>query len=172
MEFMQVVKQRQSIRLFSVAPVETDKERLLLETVNSAPSAGNLQAYELYVVRDAHVRRALSHAAGQDAVAGAPLVLVFCTHAALAAQKYGARGAELYCVQDATIACTYAMLAAADLGLASVWTGSFDEGEVHGIIDAPEGVRPVAMLPIGYAAETPLPRPRRALDDLAHPIGR
>jgi len=169
MEFMQVIEQRQSVRLFSTAPVEADKKHLLLETINRAPSAGNLQGYEVYVVRDARVRNALTRATdGQEAVANAPLVLVFCAHAARSAQKYGERGAELYCVQDATIACTYAMLAATDLGLASVWVGSFDEGAVHEVIGAPDGVRPVAMLPIGYAAETPAQRPRRTLDDLIH----
>lgn len=171
MEFMQVVNRRQSIRLFDAAPVETEKEQLLLETINRAPSAGNLQGYEIYVVRAASVQRALVDATdGQRAIAAAPLVLIFCAHAARSAQKYAERGAELYCIQDATIACTYAMLAATDLGLASVWIGSFDEDEVHGIIGSPAGVRPVAMLPIGYAAESPLPRPRRALDDLVHRI--
>lgn len=172
MEFMQVVEKRQSIRLFSAAPVEAEKEQLLLETINRAPSAGNLQGYEVYVVRDAAVQRALVDATdGQNALAAAPLVLIFCAHGARSVQKYGDRGAELYCVQDATIACTFAVLAATNLGLASVWIGSFNEAEVQAIIGAPDGVRPVAMLPIGYAAETPDRRSRRALDDLVHRIG-
>jgi nitroreductase len=74
----------------------------------------------------------------------------------------------LYCIQDATIACTYAMLAATALGLASVWVGAFDEQAVHKIICAEPGHRPIAMLPIGYPNESPRFRRRRALEDIVH----
>jgi len=77
---------------------------------------------------------------------------------------------DLYCVQDATIACTFAILAATALGLASVWVGAFDEDDVRRAIGAPPTHRPVAMLPIGYAAEVPRLRPRRSLKDLVHQV--
>jgi nitroreductase len=75
---------------------------------------------------------------------------------------------SLYSVQDATIACTFAMLAASALGLASVWVGAFDEDQVSRVISAPEEQRPVAMLPIGYAAGPPRQRARRKLEELVH----
>jgi nitroreductase len=77
---------------------------------------------------------------------------------------------SLYCIQDATIACTFAMLAATALGLSTVWVGAFNEDQVREIIHAPAGHRPVAMLPIGYAAEVPRIRPRRKLNDLVHQV--
>jgi nitroreductase len=60
------------------------------------------------------------------------------------------------------------MLTATALDLASVWVGAFDENEVRDIINAPEGEKPVALLPVGYAAELSTPRPRRPLDELVH----
>jgi len=75
---------------------------------------------------------------------------------------------HLYALQDATIAATYAMLAAADLGLGSVWIGAFSDEGVWQAIGSPEGSNPVAILPIGYAAEEPPKTARRRLDGLVH----
>lgn len=171
MDFFEVIHQRHSIRTYKDEPVEPEKLQQILQAVNRAPSAGNLQAYEVYLVWDNKHKTALAAAAGdQEFLAQAPLVLVFCAHANRSANKYKARGMELYCVQDATIACTFAMLTATALGLSTVWVGAFDEDEVRYIIEAPQAHRPVAMLPIGYAAESPQISSRRSLSDLVHEV--
>jgi nitroreductase len=79
--------------------------------------------------------------------------------------KYGKRGSELYSVQDATIAGTFAMLAAVNLGLATVWVGDFDEKKVQKVLGV-KSIRPVAIFSLGYAAEQPQPSPRRALEEI------
>jgi nitroreductase len=151
--------------------VEDEKLDCILKAANQAPSAGNLQAYEIYLVRDTAVLRALAFAAlGQVFVAQAPLALVFCAHPARAASRYGERGKRLYAVQDATIACTYAMLAATALGLATVWIGAFEDNGVLSAVGGPKGQIPVAILPIGYDAEKPARTPRRRLEDLVHAV--
>jgi nitroreductase len=130
-----------------------------------------LQAFEIYVVTRTDQRKVLATAAlGQNFMAQAPLALVFCAHADRSAKKYRKRGVNLYCLQDATIACTYAMLAVTALGLSSVWVGAFDESKVSDVINAPQAHRPVAMLSIGYAAEEPRDRGRRSLSDLVHRV--
>ena len=171
MDFFEVVGRRRSIRAFKSQPVEAEKLQRLLEAMNQAPSAGNLQAYEVYLVRGGERRGALMRAAAdQEFVAQAPLVLVFCTHGERAKARYGERGTDLYALQDATIACTYAMLAAAALGLATVWVGKFDDQAVQAAVGVPPGQRPVALLPIGYAAESPYAPQRRDLADLIHEV--
>jgi nitroreductase len=171
-DFFRVIEARRSVRVFEQRPIETEKLQGVLEAVERAPSAGNLQSYALYVVRGSRERRSLVRAAGdQDFVGQAPVVLVFCAHPARAAARYGTRGAELYCVQDATIACTIAMLAATALDLSSVWVGAFDEEVAAEVIGAAKGHRPVAILPIGYGAETPMRRERRPLADLVREVG-
>ena len=102
----------------------------------------------------------------QEFIAQAQTALVFCAHPARSAGKYGERGIALYCVQDATIACAYAQLAATALGLASVWVGAFNDEMVSTAIGVSEDLRPVAILPIGYPGKQPKIRPRRALSDL------
>lgn len=171
MKFFDVLSVRRSVRIYADTLVENEKLDKILEAINQAPSAGNLQAYEVYIVMRTDQRKALAAAAlGQNFMAQAPLALVFCAHAKRSAKKYGKRGADLYCLQDATIACTYAMLAVTALGLSSVWVGAFDEGKVGDIISAPHAHRPVAMLSVGYTAEEPRIRGRRSLSNLVHRI--
>ena len=171
MQFFEVLNTRHSIRAYHPTPLEPEKLEQILQAINRAPSAGNRQAYEVYLVQDASRQAALVQAAGgQDFLAQVPVVLVFCTHPALNRERYGERGENLYALQDATIACTFAMLAATALGLSSVWVGAFDEGKVHEIIGSPEGLRPVAMLPIGYASGEPRLRDRRPLNEIIHRI--
>jgi nitroreductase len=170
MGFFEAIRRRRSIRAFRNTPLAPETLEKILEAANAAPSAGNLQAYEIYVVANARARTALVRAANDRFfIASAPLALVFCTHAERSA-RYGTRGAQLYTIQDATIACTFAMLAATALGLATVWVGAFNPEEVRAIIGAPPNTEPVAILPVGYAAEDPAPPGRRALDDLVHRV--
>lgn len=171
MDFFDLIRARRSVRAYAPQPVEEEKLQQILTAANLAPSAGNLQAYEIYLVRDRAVRMELARASlEQWFVSEAPVALVFCAHPDRSARKYGRRGARLYALQDATIACTFAMLAAAELGLATVWVGAFDDEGVRRAIRAPEAHQPVAILPIGYPAEQPAPAPRRSLAELVHEI--
>lgn len=170
MEFIDVLNKRHSIRAFKERPVEEDKLSKIMEAVNTAPSAGNLQAFEVYVVRDNKRKNDLSIAAiYQEFISEASVCLVFCANPARSAIKYGERGKTLYSLQDATIAATFAVLRAVDLGLGTAWVGAFDEQRVKQIIGAKE-VRPVAIIPIGEPAESPRVSPRRKLKDLFHEI--
>lgn len=168
MTLWEVHEARRSIRAYQDRPVEPEKLEAVLRAANRAPSAGNLQAYEIHVFADRPRQQALAVAALDQAfLAQAPVVLLFTAQAARAA-RYGRRGAELYCVQDATLAAAYAQLAATALGLATCWVGAFDEAAVRRVADLPAGERPLVLLPVGYAAENPPPTPRRELTDLVH----
>jgi nitroreductase len=71
----------------------------------------------------------------------------------------------LYCLQDTTIAATFAHLAAFALGLGSVMVGAFNEREVGRIIGAPPSHRPILLLPLGYPDENPEATDRRSIDE-------
>jgi nitroreductase len=169
MDFFDIIQTRRSIRLYQEAPIEPEKLQTILEAANIAPSAGNLQGFEIYLVTRLETRQALVRAAlGQEFIAQAPVALVFCANPERSAPRYGKRGRQLYSVQDATIACTFAMLAATALGLSTVWVGAFDDDGVRQAVGLPADLLPVAVLPIGYAAESPAPRPRRSLQEIVH----
>jgi nitroreductase len=164
MDFFEVIQKRQSIRKWQPRAVEREKLNCILEAVERAPSAGNFQPYEIYVAQSAERRKQIAQATWDQAyMANAPLLLVFCTNPARC--EYGP---EPYPLEDATIACTFAMLATTALGLGAVWIGAFDPNTMAATVGLPQGQRPIAILAIGYADEVPERTSRRELSGLVH----
>ena len=97
-------------------------------------------------------------------------VIAVCAEPERSATRYGDRGRHLYCLQDTASAVTHIFLAAVDMGLATCWVGAFDDDEVSRVISLPPNLRPVALLPIGYAAQSPNPRPRRSLAEVSRTV--
>ena len=169
MEFYDVVRERCSIRAFQPREVAPAVLTRVLKAAVVAPSAGNLQAVEIFVLTERKHRQAVAEAAlVQYFLAQAPVVLVFCANPPRSAQRYGERGEQLYSIEDAAIAGTYAMLAATAEGLACVWVGAFREQAVRDALSLPPELVPVALLPLGYAAESPQRTPRRKFSDMVH----
>lgn len=171
MEFYETIGKRHSVRKFAKKEIEKEKIVKILEAIRTAPSAGNLQAYDIYLVREESKRQELMLASmEQESVSQAPISLVFIAKQEVSASKYKERGAQLYAIQDATIAAAYSQLAATAEGLSSVWIGAFDSLEVSRIVNAGAYEMPVAIIPIGYSAEQPDPTERRSLEDLVHEV--
>lgn len=173
MDLFQAIETRRSIRAYSRQPVHQDDIRRIIKAALRAPSAGNLQAYEIFQVEDNRALRLLARAAlDQLFIAEAPVALVFFANPARSAVRYRRRGESLYCLQDATIACAYAQLAAHALGLGSVWVGAFDDRLVIEAVGADRAgaLVPVAILPIGHPAESPEATSRRRWDEIVHRI--
>ena len=169
MEFFDVMRGRFSVRSYQNKPVDDAALRSILEAVNGAPSAFNAQAFEVVVVRDAARKEALAKACfNQMFAATAPVMLVFFANPDRNREKIGNEGAAVYSHEDATIACDYAHLAAAALGLGSCWIAAYGQKAVSEALGAPASWCPVALLPIGHPAEAAKPRERRALSDIVH----
>jgi nitroreductase len=165
MEFMELVQTRRSVRRYRGDAVPTELVAKVLEAVRTAPTAGNFQAYEIYLVSGALRMQALAGATfNHDWIAQAPLALVVCSHAARC--QYDPK--EHWALQDASIAATPAHLALADLGLASCWVGAFIPAKVAAVVEAAEGHVPLAVLPFGYADEVPQDSGRRAVEEFVH----
>lgn len=152
------------MRSFSDEPVSKEQVNTLLEAGRQAPSAGNLQARDFFVITSEETKQALVKAAlGQTFIAQAPLVIVVCANIERV-KPYGSRGIDLYCLQDAAASVQNMLLAAHAIGLASCWIGAFDEGPVYDILDLPPHLRPVAIIPFGHPAEEGKERPKRKDD--------
>lgn len=173
MDFFAAIDQRHCVREFSQRVPDDALIDSLLDAAIRAPSAGNLQPWHFYVVRDAAVRERLSAAArSQPHVAAAPVVIVLCADPELSAVRYGKRGRKLYCIQDVAAAAENLFLAAAASGAAGCWVGAFDEGEVARIVSAPRRRRPLVMIPIGYEAQPPESvKSRRPREEVTTRIG-
>ena len=66
--FFEVLRARRSVRAFRTRPVDKEQLEKILRAANSAPSAGNLQAYEIVVIRDQGMKEALITATYNDAL--------------------------------------------------------------------------------------------------------
>ncbi len=167
-ECLELIFNRVSIRKFKSDAIDDDTVRLLLEAANAAPSAGNLQARDFVVVRDDKLKLELAKASlNQMFIAEAPVVVVVCANYPRSMRIYGERG-KLYAEQDATAAVENLLLAVTALDLGAVWVGAFDEEKVSELLNLPEYVRPIAIVPIGYPAERPGRRKRYPIEMLTH----
>lgn len=148
-DFHAFVSGRSSVREYDSEPVAPEDIEYLLKCASAAPTAGNLEAWDVVVVTDEEIRAALAEAAfDQPHIERAPLILAVCSNYVRSMSRYGERGI-LYALEDATIACTYMMLAAHARNLQSCWTGAFDDDAVREILDLPQHLRPVALLAVG-----------------------
>lgn len=169
MKVFEAIKKRRSIRKFDPTKKVTDEKiERLLEAARWAPSAGNLQSWFFFVVSDQKLKQQLVEAAlGESFIAEAPVVFISCADLQRSASRYGRRGEALYAIQDATIATQNIWLAATEMGLGMVWIGAFDEDEISRVLELPTHLRPIAILPIGYPAESPSPPTRRSIKEIS-----
>ena len=167
MDLASLIRSRRSVRAFSAEPVPESFLRDQADLANRAPSAGNLQARDFVIVREPGTKADLARAADQTELTQAAAVLVVCTNASRIA-KYGARGRQLFAIQDAAAATENFLLAAHERGLGAVWMGSFDEDAVRQRLGLPRHVRPVTLVAVGWPAETPSPPERRPVEELLH----
>jgi nitroreductase len=160
MDVLKAVKERRSIRNFQKKEIPGDVIDKLIEAIIWAPSAGNLQSRKFYFVKNAELKESLAAAAfGQNFIAEAPLTIVACTDNKIS-KRYGDRGTHLYSIQDVSVSVMNLMLVAHELGLGTVWVGAFDEWQVFEILNLPQNLRPVAIIPVGYPAKIPSARQR------------
>jgi nitroreductase len=164
MPFLDLIKQRYSVRAYKPDPVEDDKLRQVLEAVRWAPSACNRQPYQLIVidtVKQAEGLRQIYHRSWF--YSQAPLVIAMC---GLTEEAWRRRDGQNYQYVDAAIAMDHLILAATELGLGTCWVAAFDVQAARRVLGLPLNVEPVAFTPLGYPADEPGPKDRKPLDEL------
>lgn len=73
---------------------------------------------------------------------------------------------QAYLGLNAAIAIEHIILRATDLGLGSCWVMMFDREKLKKVLELPEGITPLVLVPIGYPDQNPGPRPRLSLEDI------
>ena len=159
MDFMTLAKERYSVRAFSDRPVEEDKLDRIIEAGMIAPTAKNLQPVRIYVMKSAGAMEKMN--ALTRCIYGAPAALLVCYNEEEAWHSPFNEGYDAG-EMDATIVLTHMMLEAWELGIGSCWVGLFDHDEAAKAFGLPDEIKPVAIMPLGYAAEGSEPSPRHA----------
>lgn len=149
---------RRSIRKFLPNIVEDDKIEKLLRAAMAAPSVGNQQPWEFYVVRDHRTIQDLSHCSPYaGCAANAPLNIVVCS------RDENMRFPAMVHL-DLSAAVENILLEAVTLDLGAVWLGvspyKAREILVRRALGVPEGLTPFAIVAVGYPQAVEEDRPR------------
>ena len=144
---MNEIFHRTSVRKYQDKPVENEKIEKMLRAAMAAPSAGNQQPWEFYVVKDKATLEKLSKTSPfATCTAAAPLAFVACYRVNCRMPEYA---------QIDLSACVENLLLEADaLDLGAVWLGIApleDRMEaVRAVLNIPETLKAFAIIPCGY----------------------
>lgn len=148
MDFIQIAKQRCSMRSYTERKVEQEKLEQILEAAHVAPTAANLQPVRLLVVQSDEGLAKIGTAAN---IYGAPLAIIVCAdHKKAWVRPFDQKQT---CDIDASILTDHMMLQAAELGLGSVWICYFKPDVLKKAFDLPDHLEPVNILAVGYSNE-------------------
>lgn len=169
MDLSEAIMNRRSIRKYKDTQIDDELIDKIVEAGIWAPSAGNTQSWEVIIVKDHQTRVQLAVACYlREFIAECPIVFVICANKRRSGAIYGERGRELYSIQDAACAAQNMLLKIHELGLGACWNGAFIEESVSDLLGIPEGVRPVALITVGYPDEEPEAPPRDDVEEFIH----
>ena len=148
---MEAIFHRVSVRRYLDKPVEREKILQILRAGMQAPSAGNQQPWEFYVVTNPDMLQALSKVTPYTGpTARAPVAIV---------PVYRTEGLRFppYVQIDLAIAQENIWLETDALGLGGVWMGIAPQtdrmAEVKALLKIPEDLEPFSIFALGYPAE-------------------
>ena len=178
-EILKTISMRRSIRMFTDQSVSDEDIKAILEAANQAPSAHNQQSWR-FIILEGSAKSSLVNLVGSKAadfqrpssvllrmaarsIASAPVVI-----AVVNTGKMIRHGTELFQVnketaqdffrvmeiQSSAAAVENLLLAAASLGLSTVWLGILIliKDDVLHLLNEPKGEF-MAVIPVGYAAK-------------------
>jgi nitroreductase len=155
MDFFECVLNFGKTTKFLPKDVDDKTIGIILHAATHAPSAGEIKEWHFFVVKDREIKERLANAAlMQKFISLAPVVIIVVADLEKVALKYAERGETLYAIQDCAHAAMLIVLTAYALGLGSYLVRSFDEEEVRKILEIPQYMRPMVLIPIGYPSES------------------
>ena len=161
MTVMEAIESRRSIRKYTDKPVEREKLQQIAEAMRQAPSARNRQEWRFIFVEDAQKRAEITESAGIAWLSSAPVILAACG-TFCEVMTNGHRSDTI----DTSIAASFGMLEATELGLGTTWMAHYEEPAIRKILGLPDSMSVVCLLSIGYSAEEGHPHDRKTAEDV------
>ena len=163
MELQEALQGRRSIRKYQKKPISRETMNKVLEAARIAPSASNRQQWKFIVVDDPALIQKMVAVAGNQAFVGESAAIIAAC---------GRQAGQMTCGQprntvDVSIACTQILLAAYDLGIGTCWLGMYSQQDTKKLLGVPDDWDIVALITMGYPNESPAPRPRKTLEEIA-----
>ena len=156
MDVISAIESRRSIRSYEDKSLPSELMEKVLDAAKLAPSASNMQNWNIIVVTDRSLLEKLVSVSGDQRFVGE------CSAYLIGV----ARSDDEMSVIDVTIALDHITLRAVELGLGTCWIGDFDPEGVRALLNIPEGQVATICLTLGYPVKTPPPRSRKPLNEL------
>jgi len=173
MEVFEAIKSRRSIRHYKPEDVPEEKLNAVLEAARWAPSWLNTQCSRFVVIQDAETKAKLADTVtpwnpAYKAVIEAPVVIVACAELGKSGffEDTPVTDKGDWYMFDVALAVQNLTLAAHSLGLGTVHVGAFDARKVAQILNAPQSVVVVEVLPLGYPSREGRSPGREELSEL------
>lgn len=163
MDFQELMTKRYSVRAYQPKPVEQEKLNLVLEAARMAPTAANRQPFRLVVAHTDRHKETLKNVYHREWFLQAPIVICACGYYPRAWVRADGRS---YLDVDVAIVVDHMTLAAADLGLGTCWIANFNAAMAREAFQVPDDQEPIILITLGYPADEPKVKERKAVADL------
>lgn len=170
--FLEFIKNRRSVRTYTHQEVPAEILAAVFEAVRWSPSWANTQCWEMVVIRDPETRQKLQATIAPKnpatkAITAAPVLIALCgkrNRSGFYKESVTTKFGDWF-MYDLGIATQTLCLAAHKAGLGTVVVGLFDHDRAGRILNVPEGVELVALIPMGYPAKIGSAPKRREVAD-------
>lgn len=169
MHVKEAIAVRRSIRQYEDKRIPEDIVTELLNSARKAPSAKNTQPHKYFVVKSEETKKRLKEygAFEQDFVYDAPLIIVCCADPTQYPESIEIdETAEKYAYIDLSIAASFLVLRATELGLGTVFVAWVYRDRIKEVLNIPEKYIIPFVISVGYPAEDPDPKPRKDLSNI------
>jgi nitroreductase len=160
MDFLDLIKTRQSIRHYTSKPVEPEKIEKLIEVVRLAPSASNSQPWKLIIVDDPAKTEKIAKATFDTIIyfnkftVEAPVFAILVIEKPRLITYLGATIKKReFPLIDIGIAAEHFCLQAAEMGLGTCMIGWFNEKKIKEVLGIPKVTRIGLLISVGYAPD-------------------
>jgi len=172
---IKAIVDRKSCRKYNGAPVDDAAVMQLLEAARLAPSGSNTQPWHFIIIRNEETKDAIIKAdSNQQWMKGAD-VFIACVadircrlkdETDIFIDESCGRFETKQIIRDTACAIQNIMLEAAEMGLATCWTGAYKQADMRPILGVPNDKFIVGVITIGHMAEDRAHTPRKPLADM------
>ena len=163
MKLVELAEKRYSCRAYRSDEVERGKLEYIMECVRLSPSAVNKQPWLFRIVSCDEEKAKLRQCYNREWFGTAPMYIVASIlHDEEWVRADGKRHGDI----DIAIAVEHLCLAATEQGLGTCWVCNFDAALCKQLFGMGGNEEPAVLIPLGYAADEPKEKRRKALGEI------
>ncbi len=163
MRLVELAEKRYSCRAYRSNEVEREKLEYIMECVRLSPSAVNMQPWLFRIVSCDEEKAKLRQCYNREWFGTAPMYIVASIlHDEEWVRADGKRHGDI----DIAIAVEHLCLAATEQGLGTCWVCNFDAALCKQLFGMGDNEEPAVLIPLGYAADEPKEKRRKALGEI------